>query len=88
VVPAGQRWVVTDVVVRYAVATYISSPGFIVSRASDGSPIVAITRKMACGNRVYRWSGRQVIQAEDNIQAFNGLGSWQVSVTGFKLTLP
>lgn len=88
VVPAGYRWVVTDINLWLSVTAYTISPGFSIRRFSDTTPLWEITRNDACGNRAYHWTGRQVLEAGDTIYVFNSLGTWQMSITGFKLKLP
>jgi hypothetical protein len=86
-VPSGFRWVVVDVVAFNTTSTWAWVGGLYLSD-SEGAPIWSPPNGFALPRTEYRWSGRQVVNTGDNLQANSYDDGWSLRVSGFSLTLP
>lgn len=87
-VPAGKRWVITDIYARSPGSLYTSTPGGLSVWSDDFANIFSAQRSEVCGARGYHWTGRQVLDVGDHITVAAGSAGWSVRITGFELTLP
>lgn len=86
--PAGKLWVIRDMV---AFCSNFQSPGFAYGfRLTDNSNVLiwAVLLPYAEMSFAYHWTGRQVIEQGESLQAFFLDPAWTIRISGFALTLP
>ena len=89
-VPAGYVWVVRDMTAYAYGFGDASYPGFTFSLEIESfEPVMIWGAPLAYLGRQYSWQGRVVMNAGDSLTVA-GAGStyWDVTISGYQLTLP
>lgn len=89
-VPEGYVWDVRDILCTHPGTPQVRLEGFQFVLAGGDLTYVNIWNcQPALGGIQYHWEGRCIMITGDEIQAASGdLGTWDVIITGYQLTVP
>lgn len=92
VVPAGFEWVIVDICAYNGLFGTTSSHqacvGLRVGLLGGQAVIMDTGFSRSVSGQVYRWKGRQVVLAGEAISGYARDTSWNITITGFVLSLP
>lgn len=86
-VPVGYVWDVRCITAYLDQLWWFYAQGIRISR-SGGSIFCAWDRPQVFARTLYKWEGRELLVAGEQIDAFLLDNRWDVMITGYQLTLP
>lgn len=85
-VPAGFRWVVREVDSHSKLPFWEARDGFSVVDTL-GASITGVGTADGLGDTYYHWSGRQIVDAGDQLRIFTFDDGWSIRISGYVLTV-